>query len=55
MLERVAISSSRDLLDPGLQPAYSASPDLAGGFFITTEPPGKHLTYSEYRFFKKWN
>ena len=37
ILEWVAISFSRDLPDPGIEPA---SPALAGGFF-TTEPPGK--------------
>ena len=29
-----------DLSDPGIEPASSASPALAGGFF-TTVPPGK--------------
>ena len=29
-----------DLLDPGIEPTFPASPALAGGFF-TTEPPGK--------------
>ena len=37
ILEWVAILSSRDLPDPGIEPA---SPALAGGFF-TAEPPGK--------------
>ena len=37
ILKWVAISSSRDLPDPGIK---SMSPALAGGFF-TTEPPGK--------------
>ena len=37
ILEWVAISFSRDLPDPGIEPA---SPALAGGFF-TTEPPEK--------------
>ena len=37
MLEWVAISSSGDLPDPGIEPV---SPALAGRFF-TTEPPGK--------------
>ena len=35
ILEWVAISSSRDLPDPGIK---TVSPALAGGFF-TTEPP----------------
>ena len=37
MLEQVAISFSKDLPHPGIEPV---SPALAGGFF-TTEPPGK--------------
>jgi len=37
ILEWVAISFSRDLSNPGIEPA---SPALAGGFY-TTEPPGK--------------
>ena len=37
ILEQVAISFSRDLPNPGIEPVYLA---LAGGFF-TTEPPGK--------------
>jgi len=40
MLEWVAISSSRDLPDPGVKPPFIVSPALAGGFF-TTEPPWK--------------
>jgi len=39
ILERVNISFSRGLLDPGTEPG---SPALAGGFF-TTGPPGKSL------------
>ena len=35
ILERVAISLSRDLPDPGIEPASLMSPALAGGFFIT--------------------
>ena len=42
MLAWVAISYSRDLSDPGIEPASLASPALAGGFF-TTVPPGKPL------------
>ena len=37
ILERVAISFSRDLPDPGIKPT---SPALAGGF-LTTVPPEK--------------
>ena len=40
-LEWVTISFSRDVLNPGIEPAApAASPALAGGFF-TTEPPRK--------------
>ena len=42
ILECVAISSSRDLPGPGIEPASPLSPALAGGFF-TAEPPGKLL------------
>ena len=38
-LDWVAISFSRDLPNPGIEPA---SPALTGGFF-TTEPPGKPI------------
>ena len=40
ILEWVAISSSRDLPGPGVEPASLMSPALADGFF-TTELPGK--------------
>ena len=40
ILEWVAISFSRGLPDPGIEPASPESSALAGGFF-TTEPPGK--------------
>ena len=40
ILEWVAISSSRDLPDPGIEPTSLASPALAGGFF-TAAPSGK--------------
>ena len=40
ILEWVAISYSRDLPDPGIEPESLLSPALAGEFF-TTEPPGK--------------
>ena len=39
ILKQVAISSSRDLPGPGIEPT---SPALVGGFF-TTEPPGKTM------------
>ena len=39
ILEWVAISYSRDLSDPGIEPASAVS-CIAGGFF-TTEPRGK--------------
>ena len=37
---RLPFPSPGDLPDPGTEPASSASPELAAGFF-TTEPPGK--------------
>ena len=40
ILEQVAISSSRDLPNPGIKPVSLASPALAGDFF-TTVPPKK--------------
>ena len=40
ILEWIAISYSRVLTDPGIEPTSLGSPALAGGFF-TTEPPGK--------------
>ena len=36
ILEWVAISSSGDLPDPGIEPASLTSPNLAGGFFTTS-------------------
>ena len=36
ILERVTISSSRDLPDPGIEPACLGSPALAGRFFIVS-------------------
>ena len=45
ILEWVAVSCSRDLPIPGIIPASSASPALAGGFFTTTPPEG-HLCSS---------
>jgi len=35
ILEWVAISSSRDLSDPGIEPGSLSSPALAGRFFTT--------------------
>ena len=46
MLEWVAISSPRDLLDPGFETASLTSPALAGGLF-TTVPPGKPINLIE--------
>ena len=47
ILEWVAISSSRDLPDPGIKPVSPASPALAGRF-LTTEPQGSpHLVIEE--------
>ena len=40
ILEQVAVSYSRDLPDPGIEPSTPGSPALAGRFF-TTAPPGK--------------
>ena len=40
ILGLVAISFSRGLPDPGIEPTSPASPAVAGRFF-TTEPPGK--------------
>ena len=36
ILEWVAVSSSSDLPDPGIEPEFLSSPALAGGFFTTT-------------------
>ena len=45
LLERVAMPSSGDLPDPGIEPASLTSPALAGEFFffffLPPEPPGK--------------
>ena len=35
---RLPFPSPRDLLDPGIEPASLASPELAGGFFTTELP-----------------
>ena len=43
ILEWIAISFSRDLPDPGIEPRSPAPPALAGGFF-TTESPGKPIS-----------
>ena len=40
ILEEVAVSYSRDLSNPGIEPESLVSPALAGGFFIIA-PPGK--------------
>ena len=40
----------RDRPDPRIETKSPVSPALAGGFFVTTEPPGKPLhTLSEVR------
>ena len=44
ILERVAISFSGDLPIPGIQPVSPMSPELAGGFLITS-----HLGSPEIR------
>ena len=44
VLEWVAISSSRDLPNPGIEPMFPVSPVLAGRFF-TTKPPEKPMRY----------
>ena len=51
ILEWAAMPSSRDLPDPGMEPA---SPTLAGGFF-TTEPPGKPSAMLKTKIFIKQN
>ena len=40
ILERLAISYSRNLPDPGIEPTSLEAPTLGGELF-TTEPPGK--------------
>ena len=44
ILKWVAISYSRGLPNPGIEPTSLASPVLAGGFFPTV-PPGKPIKY----------
>ena len=39
-MEWVAMLSSKDLPDPGIEPESPAAPALQADFF-TTEPPGK--------------
>ena len=56
-LECVAISSFRDLPNPGIKPTSPASSALAGGFFTTRAPPGKPdevavMCHSDVR--RKW-
>ena len=50
ILEWVAISYSRDLPNPGIEPASLVTPALTGGF-LTTEPPTKihSLVEEEFR------
>ena len=52
ILEWVAISSSRDLSNPGLEPISPASPALAGRYF-TTEPPGKAWDFNRIHLNRK--
>lgn len=40
ILDGISVSYSKDLPDPGIEPASAVSPVLAGRF-PTTEPPGK--------------
>jgi len=42
--EWIAISFSRGLPDPGIEPMFLMSPPLAGGFF-TTQPPRKPIWF----------
>ena len=46
ILEWVAISSSRDLPNPGIEPESPGAPALTGGFF-TTESLGEPLLREE--------
>ena len=48
ILERVAISYSRESSQPGIKSTFPGSPALAGGFF-TTEPLGKALSRIEVK------
>jgi len=43
ILERVAIPSSRDLPDPGIEPMSLMSSALAGRFFTTNAPWEAHV------------
>ena len=49
MLEWVVIFSSRDLPNPGIEPASPTSSALAGIFF-TTETTGKPDIYKQFTF-----
>ena len=40
ILQWVAMPSSGDLPDPGIEPTSLVSPALAGGFFTTNAPQG---------------
>ena len=52
ILEWVAISFSRDLPDPGIEPVSLSSPALAGGFFILRHlgSPEQFLAFSKYSY-----
>ena len=45
ILQQIAISTPRDLPNPGIKPTSLASPALPGGFF-TTAPPGKPTAHT---------
>ena len=44
----LSFPSPGDLSNPGTEPASPASPALAGGFFLTTEPPVLKGSKGEY-------
>jgi len=45
ILEWVAVSYSRDLLNPGTEPESLASPARAGRFFTTVPPRKPHAVH----------
>ena len=40
ILEWLPFPSAGDLPDPGIKPVTPVSPELAGRFFLNSEPPG---------------
>jgi len=52
ILERVAISLSRGLPNPGIEPTSLMSPALAGGF-LSLAPPGKPEHSEKLHIFNK--